>query len=288
MQAIPSVWLLTDKQTGSPSYLHFHEGEEVWTVGPFVYTKESDAQAAAQTYSFMKGVTSEIDGEKPDLACAEIEGMGFVKGILTRFDPSGSDVFALNEGLLPLTTNGANWVDNLTQRNDWRPLFQPASEFSGWLSAILRQVSEQLGVEMIQLTLDKQEVIQARAVAARRKIEENVRITVDPEGPALFGEVPKGTLFRVRTHGMRELGRSELEMAGIQPLFVGDAMALLAGWASYSLDHPVEVGTSLMGSVDPVTVILGVEASDKPGIIRLVVEQVVYTNPAQSRSGLLH
>jgi len=285
-QALPPIWLLTDRDTGNPSYIQYHEDDGVCTVGPFMYTSEQNARRAMESRSFLARKAEVQAGPDPNLAVAEIEGMGIVKGILTRFDPSGTDVFALDEGLMPLTPSGAIWVDAATGKDVWSPMFADRSPGQArWLSAILKQVSDLLGVEMIRVNLDKEEFIRAKANAARQKVEEHVTISVEPEGPAMYGEVPLSTLFRVKTSGLEQLDRPELEMTGVQPLFVGEAMALIAGWAAYSLDHPMAPGQSLMGQVDPLNVILRVVQAGR-GRFRL--EQVLYTNPAHSASGMVH
>tara|TARA_Y100000310_G_scaffold282353_1_gene303488 strand:+ start:3137 stop:3979 length:843 start_codon:yes stop_codon:yes gene_type:complete len=280
--------MITDRESGEPSYVRLEAEDKEWTVGPFAYTKEADARTAAKNHSFLPDSLEDVE-----LDVAEIEGMGLVKGILTRFDPSETDVFALDEGLLPLTPAGAQWVDKTTGKPFWRPLFLDDLQFdeSGparWLNAILEQVSQLLGVEMIKLSLDKQDIIQAKANAARAKIAEHIKVHVEPDVAVMFGTIDPDTTFRVVTRGMSKLDRPDLEMTGVQPLFIGDAMALVAGWAAYSLDHPVVPGISLLGSVEPVTVILKVEAGGSPHTYRLAVEQVLYTNPLHSTSGTVH
>ncbi len=285
-QAVPSVWMITDKDSGEPSYVRLHGDEDkVWTLGPFAYTKEADARKAAETHSFLPDSL-----EDADLDVAEIEGMSIVKGILTRFDPSETDVFTLDEGLLPLTPSGASWVDRTTGRKFWEPVFVAGLELGEagrWINAVLEQVSNLLGVEMITLSLDKQDIIQAKANAARSRIAENTKVHVEPDNPVVFGTIDPTTTFRVVTQGMDKLDRHELEMTGVQALFIGDAMALVAGWAAYSLDHPVRPGVSLLGSVEPVTVVIKVEDSDRDSTYRLVVEQVLYTNPLHG-TGMVH
>lgn len=287
-QTVPTVWMITDRESGEPSYVRLAGDDAVArTLGPFAYTKEADARLAAKNHSFLPDSLADVD-----LDVAEIEGMGLVKGILTRFDPSETDVFTLDEGLLPLTPSGAGWVDQSTGKTFWEPLFHDGLQFGGessrWLHTILEQVSQLLGVEMIKLSLDKQDIIQAKANIARAKIAENTAVHVEPDIPVLFGALAPETTFRVVTRGMHNLGRQELEMSGIQPLFIGDAMALVAGWAAYSLDHPVTPGITLLGSVEPVTVVLRVEDSPSPNTYRLAVEQVLYTNPLHSTPGTVH
>ncbi len=289
LQTVPSVWMITDRDTGEASYVRLAgDGEDVWTLGPFAYTKEADARHAAKNHTFLPGEVTDAE-----LDVVEIEGMGIVKGILTRFDPSESDVFALDEGLLPLTPSGASWVDQTTGREFWKPLFLDDLQFGDagpgrWLNAILEQVSRLFGVEMIKLRLDKEDITQAKALAARSKVTEHTTVHVEPDTPVLFGIVDPSTTFRVVTRGMDKLGRMELEMTGVQPLFIGDAVALVAGWAAYSLDYPVRPGASLLGSVEPVTVVLNVVDSDLPNTYRLVVEQVLYINPLHRMTGTVH
>jgi len=275
-QAVPPIWMITD-EAGDPSYIRVREGQEATTVGPFAYTNESDARLAAETHSF---VPLSLKGD-PAVQVAEVTGMGLMQGIMTGFDPSETDVFALDEGLFPLTKHGARWVDHTTGAVVWAPLFQGGDSPLAWLNKILQAVSGLLGVSMVQVNPDPETVLALRADAAKSKIREHVVVRVVPESSALFGAVPPDTTFRVHTSGMATLNRPELELVKVPALFVGPALQSLRGWAAYSIDHPLKAGDSLMGSMEPVTTILAVEGCERG--LRISVEQVVYsTSPSKT------
>jgi hypothetical protein len=273
-QAVPSVWMITDRTTGEPSYIHMDdEAGTQRLIGPFAYTSENDAREAARTRSFLPQSIGPVE-----LDATEIEGMGFVTGILTRFDPSNTDVVVLDDGLLPLTENGAVWVDDTTGKGVWQELFD--GDPTKWIDVVLEQVSERLGVEVIRVD-HSAPASTSKAAAAHAKIDKKVTLHCDPESAAFYGEVDPKVNYRISTIGMGHFGRPDIEMGGVPPLFAGMAMTVLKGWAAYSLDHPLQAGMSLVGTTSPLHVILSVKAVDDR--LRLEVEQVIHIGPADSQ-----
>jgi len=277
---VPSVWMLTDEESGEPSYVQMSGKGSGTTIGPFTYTKEKDAKAAAANPTFLPKGPQAIT-----LDAVELKGMGLVQGILAGFEPADSDVFSLNDSLLPLTKAGAAFVDGM-EGDTWQPLFED-DDAPAWLAQVLEQVSRQLGVEVIQVRPNQDTALEFKAQRARRKIQEYVRIFPVPEQGHGYGLVPATATFRVMTVGMTKFGRPELEQGGVPAIFVKEAQVSLAGWAAYSLDFPLKDGEILQGSTEPVTVLLQVAASpDDPEVLRLSPHQVVFSSP--SFSGMLH
>jgi hypothetical protein len=272
-QAVPSVWMITDRATGDASYVRLESKTGQWVIGPFTYTKEVDARKAAEDRTFLP-VPTKVE----DLDVVEVPGIGLVRGILNRFDPSETDVFTIDDGLLPLTEYGAAWVDSTTGEKHWRSIFDDED----WMQQVFTSVSDLLGVETIQVSA-KEDSLHEAARIARHKIDQQVEIGMEPETPTLYGSLPTTSTFRVFTKGMDKLDRPDLEMVGIQALFVGEAESLVAGWAAYSLDFTVEPGNALMGSVEPLTIILRVVPGTGANL-RLAVESVVYTDPNASKT----
>ena len=117
---IDQVWLVADARTGDVSYVeHGQEGDEAnWKkIGPFSFTQEEAAKEAAEHPRFLP------EGVEGDFTVLAVETSAFVQAIFNGFPPSNTDVFALDERLLPLTDGGAEWVDSALSAPVWGPLF---------------------------------------------------------------------------------------------------------------------------------------------------------------------
>lgn len=268
--------MITAKKTGDPTLVRL---DADMVVGPFMYTKKADAEAAAEDHSFFPNIKG------LEVGVTEIAGTALFEGILSRFQPSDTHVASLNEEFLPLTDSACAWVDDILGRICWEARGYGGE---GLLPEVVRQACLLMGVEAVKIGLKEnpEDFITGKALRARAKIAEHVQIYHQPEPPAMYGVVNPGTLFRVFTVGMDILNSPDLELGGVNALFVGDAQALLAGWAAYSLDHPMVEGMNLTGCVDPLAVTLEVVGTTR-GRLRLEIEQVVYTD-SMTASHMVH
>lgn len=263
MQALPNVWLITDKGSGSLSYLQVGNDQTSRLLGPFAYSTEREARQAAKNPTFMPRKVAEA----VTLDVVEVPGISLIEGILSGFAPSGSDVFSLNENLLPLTKNGASWVDETTGSGEWMPLFKSPPS---WLKQILLHVSLHMGVEDIEIMAQngnkpgsRQSPSHSDTLKAKALIKEHVQIVVVPEIEMSEGLNPDGTIgtigpkttFWVHTRGMEKFERPDLEIRQVPAWFINYAVATIKGWAVYSLNKEIKAGERIQeGGVVPVIV----------------------------------
>ena len=286
------VWLITDKTTGEATYIrHGKDGNEArWrTIGPFAYSDPDEAMRSADNPNFFpEGV------EDGDFGVLEVPAADFVKAVFNGFPPSMTDVFALDGGLLPLSEEGAAWVDEGLEASVWTPLFDQNGEDGGllWLDKVLKQVSERLsmGVDIIEAigTLNAvAEDIGDEVSQANQLIQEHVRIAIIPEPGTIglkqgerFHELSPESRFWLHTKGLVSLGRPELEIRNVPVWWVTAAGAELHGWAAYSLKNQIKPGIPLLGG-GPVPIELSAEQSpdpfwEKSSCLRLTVSRVMF------------
>lgn len=264
----PSVWIISSRDTGQPAFTVLTTDDTRQVIGPFVYSSKADAKQAANSREFAPSFLSNVD---EDLSIVEVQGEGLIHGVLNRFSPANADVFVFDEGLFPLSPNGATWVDAVTGREAWSHLFSEAGDDRPWIESVLRAVADSLGLSDFNIKLDSVSNLD-------RILEENVAVVVEPQANAWSNDAFSGALspasrFRLYTQGMTELGRKELELVDIPPMFLEAAEAMLLNWAAYSMENEIEHGNLIVGSEDPVTVLL--KATETEIGIRLTVEQVV-------------
>jgi|APSaa5957512622_1039677.scaffolds.fasta_scaffold01788_3 hypothetical protein len=291
---IEQLWLIADAGTGDVSYVrHGLDGDESnWkTIGPFAYTHPDTAMLAADHRKFLPaGATGEFQ-------VLEVEASTFVQAIFNGFPPSNTDVIALDEGLFPLTSGGAVWVDEAIGTPVWGPLFDEDGATNGltWLDRVLEQVAHHLDmnmetVEAIGTLNAAQEDVAADIEQTTLLIQQHVRVAITPEHDTDYvGEddshhhLPADTLFWLHTRGMETLGLPELEIRNVPSWWVTAAGGELNGWAAYSLDRGISEGDTLDGGGPVPLKIRAVESPDpfwsEQGIecLRLEVERVLFS-----------
>ena len=94
--------------------------------------------------------------------------------------------------------------------------------------------------------------------------------------PYLTGGISGHPLFKLRTFGMDEFGRPDLEMINVPALFVHAAGKIINHWAHYSInDTEIKVDETLV--VDHgLPCLLRAVKTDEPNVLRLVVESVQF------------
>lgn len=297
------VWIIADAPSGEASYVrHGHEGQEdTWKViGPFVYTKREDAEAAIADRRFLpNGV------EGGSFVVIGVETPCFVQAIYNGFPPSGTDVFALDEGLFPLTEGGAQWIDEALDAPVWAPHFDENGEQNGlaWLRLVLDQVAQRIGmsqdaVEAIGMLNATDEDDEDEVARARRTIMENVQVAIVPEPETVAlrhvgtsHELTTEARFWLHTIGLGRFKRPELEIRNVPAWWVAAAGAELNGWAAYCLDHEIKAGEQLQAG-GPVPVQLRAVQSPDPFwrerdtlCLRLEVAQVFFRCGHQNHGG---
>jgi len=295
---IDQIWLIADAVTGDVSYVqHGQEGDqENWrTIGPFAYTDHETAESAALTARFLP------HGAEGTFCVMEIEASAFVQAIFNGFPPSKTDVFVLNEGLLPLTSAGADWIDDAIGSPVWSPLFDETGEGVGlgWLDRVLKQVAGR--IEMNMETVKAIGSVNAAAEDAAAEIEQtvvliqqNVRVAITPEpGTLAMNEDEEGhTLspaakFWLHTNGMSVFGLPELEIRDVPAWFITAAGAELNGWAAFCLDQGISPGDELDGGGPVPLKLRAIESPDefwqKDGreCLRLEVARVFFAHGHQ-------
>lgn len=292
---ISPVWLIADRKTGEVSYIqHGREGDEQnWRwIGPFAFTSLEAAEAAATTPTFLpRGV------ETGDFAPLEVDAASFIRAVYNGFPPQHTDVFALNDALLPLTINGARWIDEAQGSPIWTPLFDEEAEGVGldWLDRVLELVATSLGMSMetVQVigTLNAAEEDAAEVEQTRSLIQQHIRVTLTPEpGTVQVGKTRQGTehpvtplaKFWLHTAGLVKLGLPELEIRNVPVWWVTAAGEELLNWAAYSLDHGISEG-DVLRSGGPIPLGISVTSSDEDywadhatGCLRLTVTEAVF------------
>lgn len=93
-----------------------------------------------------------------------------------------------------------------------------------------------------------------RNEASKRRVtpeafEEKVKVIILAQGAAPeVGHRPGHALFTLRTHGMPQFKRKELEVVDVPALWVPAAGDFLNGWALYTVNHrPIKPGETLTG-----------------------------------------
>jgi len=290
---ISHVWLIADRLTDEVSYIrHGREGDEPnWRwIGPFAFTGQEAAETAAREPKFLpRGVMGEF---RP----LEVDTASFIRAIYNGFPPKHTDVFVLDQVLLPLTLNGATWIDEAQEHPVWAPLFDEEGEGVGldWLDRVLELVASMLhmSMETVQVigTLNAEEEDAAEVEQTRSLIHQHVRLTLTPEpgtfqvGKSFPGQyrLTQAALFWLHTQGLTKLGLPELEIRNVPARWVTAAGEELLDWAAFSLDHGISEGDALPGG-GPVVLELKAVASpdpvwktDPPGCLRLEVTGVVF------------
>lgn len=248
---IERVWLIADADTNDASYVqHGQEGDEAnWSlIGPFAYTHRAKAEQAARNPKFFP------EGAQGRFTVLEVEGSGFVQAIFNGFPPSNTDVFMLDEGLYPLTHEGARWVDEALEVPVWLPLFDQGVQ---WLDRVLEQVAGRLHMSMETVLAIGSINAQAEDAAADVEqsstlVSHNVRLLVIPEEDTLALDEQEGVAtlspaakFVIATTGLSTFGLPELEFRDVPAAWVQAAGLELKGWAVYALDKGICVEDTL-------------------------------------------
>jgi len=287
------VWLLADATTGDVSYVqHGAEGDEPnWrTIGPFAYTEQGVAQAAADNPRFLP------QGVEGRFTAMQVEATSFVQAIFNGFPPSRTDVFTLNENLLPLTSAGAEWIDDALGVLVWGPLFDEdgAQTGLGWLDRVMEQVADQIDMKMetvqaIGTMNAAADDLAAEVEQTKLLIQQHVRVAIVPEpGTLALDEdeqhhvLTPQALFWLHTTGMSRFGLPELEIRNVPCWWVTAAGAELNGWTAFSLDQGISEGDELDGG-GPVPLKITATLSDDPAwqergleCLRLEVTRVLF------------
>lgn len=304
------VWLIADQATGEVSYIqHGLEGDEAnWRwIGPFAFTSQAAALRAAKHPTFLPV------GVKGAFMALEVDSSSFIQAIYNGFPPKRTDVFVLDQALLPLTANGALWIDEANGNPIWAPLFDADGEGVGleWLDRVLQLVANRLQMSMetvqaIGILNAASEDEAAEVEQTHSIIQQHIRVALTPEpGTLKIGKAGKGkhlltpaALFWLHTSGMVKLGLPELEIRNVPAWWVEAAGEELLNWAAYHLDHGIVEGVPLQGS-GPVP--LDIQVSDSPdphweghqtGCLRLEVIGVTFVTDGdedeiEGRSSLL-
>lgn len=292
---ISPVWLIADRKTLEVSYIqHGREGDEQnWRwIGPFAFTSLESATLAAATPTFLPhGV------EAGDFTPLEVDAASFIRAVYNGFPPQHTDVFVLDQALLPLTVNGAAWIDEATGSPVWAPLFDEDAAGVGldWLDRVLEVVATSLGMSMetVQVigTMNAAEEDAAEVEQTRSLIQQHIRVALTPEpGTLQIGDTKGGkkhqvtpqAKFWLHTTGLTKLGLPELEIRNVPVWWVKAAGEELLTWAAYSLDHGISEGDVLQTS-GPIPLGIAVSLSDEDywtdhptGCLRLVVVEATF------------
>ena len=285
-----TVWMLTDALSGEVSYIPSGSDR---IIGPFAYSTQVGAQKAAKNPHFSAGATA--------AGVLEVEASTFVQAIFNGFPPSNTDVLVLDDGFLPLSPEGAAWIDMAAGRETWTPLFdEEGGTGINWLNRVLYQVGDRIGLDMetmetIGEMVTADDDMDDEVEQARRLVQDTIKVAIIPEleieeGPLPPNHlVPLTTTFWLHTSGMNKLGLPELEIRGVGAWWVPAAGAELNAWAAYSTKHEIKDGQKLQGG-GPVPVLLKAEMSEHPywteqgkTCLTLSVDQVLYQNPATTR-----
>jgi hypothetical protein len=269
---IEHVWLLADSASGDVSYVEHGppDHRDEWkTIGPFAYTQQAKATAAAANPRFLP------EGVSARLTVLEVEASAFVQSIFNGFPPSQTDVFTLDEHFYPLTSGGAEWVDDALGHPIWGPLFDESGDDIGlgWLDRVLKQVANHLDMKME--TVEAIGSLNADAEDAAAEVEQtslliqrHVRVAIAPEPDTLaLGEgedhhvLTPAARFWMHTNGLHLFGLPELEIRDVPPWYVQAAGSDLTAWAAYAVDCGISEGDELDGA-GPVP--FKIEASPSP------------------------
>lgn len=252
------VWLIADQRTGEVSYIqHGLEGDEAnWRwIGPFAFTSSAAAEEAAAHPKFLPaGITGQF-------VPLEVDTSSFIRAVYNGFPPTHTDVFILDGALLPLTVNGATWIDEAQETPIWAPLFDEDGEGAGldWLDRVLHLVATHLGLSMETVqaigTLNAADEDDAAEVEQTRSlIRQHVRVTLTPEPGTIKTATVLGqhrltpaARFWLHTNGMKKIGLPELEIRNVPVWWVLAAGQELLHWAAVSLDHGITDGDVLQG-----------------------------------------
>lgn len=292
------VWLISDLATQEVSYI-FHgleDDEPNWRwIGPFAFTSEEAARVAIQEKKFLPlGISGEF-------TLLEVDAASFIRAIYNGFPPKHTDVFVLDQVLLPLTLNGATWIDDANGTPVWAALFDEDGEGVGldWLDRVLDQVAARLGMSMETVqaigTLNAAEEDAAEVEQTRSLIQQHVRVTLTPEpgtiqmGPTVNKErrLTPAALFWLHTNGLSKFGLPELEIRQVPVWWVAAAGGELLNWAAYSLDHGI-ADNEILQSNSPVVLSLRASNSKDPmwlkhttGCLRLTVDDVTFVTESE-------
>jgi hypothetical protein len=231
------VWILAG---ASSEELLFLQGPHV-NLGPFVFTTKGLAEQTTSRPKWKNAVAHEMPAET------------FVRGIFDSFPPSDTDVLFLNDRPLPLSYEGAHWVDQETGTTTWTPLFRHGS--MAWFDVVLEQVGLilEMAPEAIEaignLNAAEEDEALDDVEQARRLVQTMVRVSVIPQTNVLDdkGGLVKETLFWLYTTGMDKIGLPEMEIRDVPVWWTTAAGAELNAWAAYATRHPVNDGAILEG-----------------------------------------
>lgn len=246
------LWLIVEKATKEITYvLHGKEHDEPnWrTVGPFAFTDLEEAQAVAARGDFLPlGVQGSFD-------VLEVEIPSFIQTIYNGFPPMNTDVFILNQRVFPLTSAGADWVDDVLRVPVWAPLFDENGADNGlaWLDQVLQQVAHIVQVSMETVVAIGSLTAEDEDQETARLVERHVQVIVTPESGAfeLKGTpehhvLSPSSVFWLHTVGMDHFDFPELEIRHVPALYITAAIDLLKGIAADALDHGMVAGDEFL------------------------------------------
>ena len=296
-----SVWLIADKATSEVSYIcHGKEGDEPnWRwIGPFAFTNKSAAETAIKARKFLPL------GIRGTFAPLEVDTASFIQAVYNGFPPKHSDVFVLDEALLPLTAGGGAWIDDANGTPIWAELFDEDGDGVGldWLDRVLGVVATMLGMSMETVqaigTLNAADEDSAEIEQTRSLIRQHVRVILIPEPGTIQIGVPtscthrvtSAALFWLHTSGLVKLGLPELEIRNVPVWWVTAAGEELLNWAAHSIDQGILEGDVLQGG-GPVPLDIRVTTSPdptwqgrSPSCLRLEVVGAVFVSDKSDES----
>jgi hypothetical protein len=279
---IPTIWIVADP-SGNP----FRAEVNQHMVGPFAYSNKESALTAAADPETLLAATDE------DLSVQELEGTLFFRQLLDIYSDQGSDVLVLNEGLYPLSPQGAYWVDEFRSTGDWVPLFRGLTPGTR-INRVLERIADALGIKSVGVVALGSKLNRSRE--QHTQIEEHVQLKIVPEAPQATsdGFLRGDTTFWVHTEGMARFNRPELEMRGVPAYFIRSAGASLSEWAAFSLDNEIQVGQALRDGGEAVPVRLVATLSpdpywdDRNGCLCLTPSRVLVPADQHQKTPLLH
>lgn len=216
----PTVWILTEKDTGNLAMLQGAPQEEKGRVfGPFIFTQEEVAKKAADNYEFRFS-----DGHLTETEAQEIPVQRLWQGIISGFGDVEMDCFIFDEGLFPMSEEGAKWLDLQNKNEHWAPLFKENGP--AWIQEVMNQIGAKLGVETPEFQIAPPQAVMA-AVAAR-----SVDVMVVPEDGGHKHTHKDGTLcpdteFWAYSTGMERFDLPNIEMRFVDAAWVDAASQII-------------------------------------------------------------
>ena len=228
------VWILVNPNNGSSAFRLRGSMPGALTVGPFAFSNPNIARQVAKSPN--KAFPLLALAPAATLLVKKMPGAVLIKWIAT--DVNKTEGVVLDGNLMPLTRNGARWMDRLSGDSTW--IGHYSADTGRWrdkVAALVVDMLKQFGEADI------------------KEMAQLVKLHIVPE--------PRTGHFWLYTRGMDHYDLPDFEMRDVHALYAPYVAGLLQNWAIASRKEPLKAG-DILSSEFPVSASLRLGISSDP------------------------